>query len=218
MDARTREERRQETSQCRRRPSEPQRIYFEAAGLGATVDVEPGRPTELYIEATTADGTVVPWMTDEWWISMNRACRACAVTIVLLPTPNAILDTIVLHQLEMLRRIAPTWRIVGYALNAEADRESSIERWMLTPYDEIRFCQTPEQNNGDPGPAEKLVARAARAPRVRGCHQACLRITHGLPGPMSGAQTSSRAAHRVDPPGNLSLVRRMFDSDVVEST
>ena len=122
MDARTRDKRRDEISHCRRRPVKPQRIYFPAEGIGEIVEVQPAKPLELCIEATDTEGNVVPWLTDEWWIRTHAFCKDRTVTVVILPTPRSLLDTVVLYQLEMVRRIAPKWRILGYARAMDAEQ------------------------------------------------------------------------------------------------
>ncbi len=196
MDARMREKRRQQITQCRRRPLKPQRIYFPADGIGECIEVEPAGPIELCIEATDAEGNLVPWLTDEWWIRTHSFCKDRMVTVVILPTPGNLLDTVVLYQLEMVRRIAPKWRIIGYALSCDAHTEPNVERWVNTPYDEIRFCEIENttSGNGSPIQAQNLTAQAAAIPQPKGQHRAQVRITPILPYQLSNCQSRSKPA------------------------
>lgn len=182
MDARTREQKRLEISRHRIKPLKPQRIYFPADGLGECLEVEPAKPIELCIEATNADGELSPWLSDEWWIRTHMLCKDRNVTIVLLPTPGALLDCVVLHQLEMIRRIAPAWRILGYALSRDAQQQPAVERWTNTPYDEIRFCEDEiEKANGKAEFARDLITKSADSSSGGNFRQACIRLMHSMP-------------------------------------
>lgn len=218
MDARMREKRRQQIARCRRRPLQPQRIYFPAGGIGECIEIEPARPIELCIEATDALGNVVPWLTDEWWIRTHSFCKDRTVTVVLLPTPRNLLDEVVLHQMAMVRRIAPKWRIFGYALYADAQTEPDIERWLGTPYDEIRFCEDTHMpdSNGSSKQAQALVSQAAAALQPKGRHHALMRMTRMLPDPLSYQGIQNTAISRT-PPEHV-LKNSPFIENIVQST
>ncbi len=189
MDARMREKRRREITQCRRRPLKPQRLYFPADGIGECLEVEPDKPIELCIEATDAEGKLVPWLTDEWWIRTHSFCKDRTVTIVILPTTRSLLDSVVLYQLEMVRRIAPKWRIIGYAYATDTKSESDAEKWASTPYDEIRFCENNAvPQNGTVERAMALAAQAAALPQKHGQQHALLRMTRMMPYQLSKSQ------------------------------
>lgn len=182
MDAGMREDRRRLTSQRRARPTKPQRIYFPADGLGECMEVQPDVPLELCIEATDAHGIVVPWLTDEWWIRTHSFCKDRLVTVVILPTPGALLDPLVLHHFVMVRRIAPKWRIIGYAPCSDVTFEPDVNRWINTPYDEIRFTDAGAAPHSDCcEQAAKLAARATQARAPRGAHHARIRVTQARP-------------------------------------
>ncbi len=145
MDTMTREERRQEVTRRRTRPPQPQRLFFPASGEGGCDTVlEQNRPVEICIETTDAEGCAAAWLTDQWWIQVQSACKHTITTVVILPTPNAMLDAVVLHQLEMLRRITPHWRLICYVDMADIPADVRLERLASLPYDEIRIVEGPE--------------------------------------------------------------------------
>ncbi len=219
MDARMREKRRREITRCRRRPVKPQRIYFPADGIGECIEVEPEKPIELCIEATDAEGKLVPWLTDEWWIRTHSFCKDRTVTDVILPTTGSLLDSVVLYQLDMVRRIAPKWRIIGYAYATDTKSETNAETWVSTPYDEIRFCENNAvPQNGTVERAMALAAQAAALPRQRGQQHAHLRMTRMMPYQLSKSQTLDPVTP--DPLGSVPplLAKRQLSENVVQAT
>ena len=219
MDARMREKRRREITQCRRRPIKPQRIYFPADGIGECLEVEPEKPIELCIEATDAEGKLVPWLTDEWWIRTHSFCKDRTVTVVILPTTRSLLDSVVLYQLEMVRRIAPKWRIIGYAYATDTKSQSNAETWASTPYDEIRFCENSVvPQNGTMERAMALAAQAAALPQPQGRRHALLRMTRMMPYQLSKSQSLDRLTP--EPQGSMPplLANRQLSQNVVQST
>ncbi len=219
MDARMREKRRREITQCRRRPVKPQRIYFPADGIGECLEVEPDKPIELCIEATDAEGMLVPWLTDEWWIRTHLFCKDRTVTIVILPTTRSLLDSVVLYQLEMVRRIAPKWRIIGYAYTTDTKSETNAEVWVSTPYDEIRFCEhSTVPANGTLERAKALAAQAAALRQPQGHRHALLRMTHMMPYQLSKSQSLDRSTHEPQDSMPPLLPNRQLSENVVQST
>jgi len=217
MDARTREIARRQISERRTKPIKPQRIHFPSGGLGECVEVEPGKPLEICIEATDQAGNIVPWLTDEWWIEVQSVCRDRNVSIVILPTPGALFDPIVLHQLEMVRRIAREWRIVGYAPVADAQKEPTVERWNNAPYDEIRFFESLNApHNGESEKAQQLIAQAASLPKVPGFRSVQMRIIHSMPSSFTPSPKQSGSA--TEPATELLPTDRITDQKTVESS
>lgn len=218
MDAKMRENRRQEVSQRRKSPTLPQRIYFTVAGQEECLEIEPNGAIELCIETTDAQGILVPWLTDEWWIRTHSVCKDRIVTVIILPTPGGVLDSVVIYQLEMVRRIAPKWRIIGYALGEDAGKEPQLDRWITTPYDEIRFCEKSAcpSNNGISEAARVLVAQADELPRRNGTHRTLVRMVPSLPYQMSAppSQLAPEHAETLKP----SNTHRLTNENVVQST
>lgn len=217
MDARTREESRREVAQSRSKPVKPQRIYFPADGLGECVEVEPHRPLELVIETTDAEGNVVPWLCDEWWIQVQSVCRDRTVTVVILPTPNALFDEVVRHQLEMVRRIAPRWVIMGYIRAADVVKGPDGDAWLVLPFDEIRIYEDlthPDKQHTRV--IRQRVTQMANLPRYPGMRCPQVRVIHALPGPFtappSGGLTPPAA------PNQPKLPDRLPDRNALEST
>ncbi len=216
MDARTRDKRRNEISHCRRRPVKPQRIYFPAEGIGEIVEVQPAKPLELCIEATDTEGNVVPWLTDEWWIRTHAFCKDRTVTVVILPTPRSLLDTVVLYQLEMVRRIAPKWRILGYARAMDARAEPNVELWVNTPYDEIRFCELVRGSSTEAtDAAHELADRAAAIAPPRGFHYPRVSVTGTIPYQNVEAVADITTPHLASP---QPVDDRLLSANVVQST
>ncbi|MCG3136448.1 MAG: hypothetical protein HJJLKODD_00281 [Phycisphaerae bacterium] len=181
MNARIREERRSESYQRRQGPITSQRIYFPALSQGGTIEIEAQRPIELGIEATDSQGEMVEWLTDEWWIEVQSVLRERKVTVVILPTPGALMDTVILHQLEMLRRIAHHWRLIGYAPVTAVEQMESLEAWLVSPYDEIRFSQEElARLNGSGERLISLIEQAQQSPATGGMNHTHLRIVPAL--------------------------------------
>ncbi len=171
MDARMREQHRQAASQRRKAPVKAQRIILPAAELGDLPPCNPDHPIELCIEATDAEGVLAPWLCDEWWIQVRSHCRNHQVTINLLPTPGAVLDRVVRHQLEMVRRISGTWHLIAHARVQEALGEPNAEHWLATPYHEIRFCQQSGDRPEAVDAAAAVIRRAATVNVPAGFHR-----------------------------------------------
>jgi hypothetical protein len=200
MDARTREEIRCGVSHNRIRPQDPQRIFFESDGLGECPPLESGRAVALHIEATSPAGILSPWLTDEWWIGLQQRCPQRGVSAVILPTPGGVLQEVLLHQLEMIRRVAPAWRLIGYAFAEDAGGQPALDRWLNTPYDEIRFCtagDSPVSRRPALAAAQRLVRQAALLRRTTGARQACLRLTQ-VPAPRQRRDSLLRCEPAVD--------------------
>lgn len=126
----------------RRAPREPTRIVatFDNGALGK--DIERG-PIVLTIEATSGDSELAPWLDDIWWTGVIQRWAECHVTVCIAPTPGALLHPVVLHQVEMLRRVVPDWRIVGHAYVDDVPSDDDATRLAGSPYHEVRFIDQP---------------------------------------------------------------------------
>ena len=104
------------------------------------------------------------WFDDVWWTDVVQRWGDNAVTIHIAPTPIAVLHPVVLHHVEMIRRVSPRWRIVGYAYSNDIFIEEDIEILNSSLFHEVRFIDEPRPSIGtadriEPIPLEKLFAR-----------------------------------------------------------
>lgn len=123
----------------RRRPGQLSlaRVGFDSDG--ALGDPPPTQVDEFILEATNPDGEAADWFCDKWWTLVLDVWVDHPLTVRLLPTPDALLHPVVVHHLEMLRRIAPVWRLVGMAYLSDVQADRDAERVVSSPYHEIRF-------------------------------------------------------------------------------
>ena len=133
---------RRATEGSRQAPSEPTRIVatFDNGALGE--NIEPG-PIVLTIEATNGDSGLAPWLDDIWWTEVIQRWADCHVTVCIAPTPGALLHPVVLHQVEMLRRVVPDWRIVGHAHVDDVASDHDAIRLATAAYHEVRLLDQP---------------------------------------------------------------------------
>ena len=126
------------TQGTRRRPTGDSRLevrFDEVLAVGIAAD---GPPAEVLIHATNSEGEIAPWLTDEWWMEMVGRWADEPLVVQVMPTPGALLHSVVLAQVEMLRRVAPAWRLIGHAHVAELHSEESVRLVAASPYHEIR--------------------------------------------------------------------------------
>jgi len=135
----------------------------------ATRDAIPeAPPSELWLDATDADGEVASWFDDGWWTEVITRWGDAALTIHISPTPAALLHPVVLYGVEMVRRVAARWRIVGHAFAEEVCLDSTVEAIARSPYHEVRFIDTPRPDTppaariDPPFPVEELMSRVRR--------------------------------------------------------
>ena len=150
MDLEERSEIRNATQRSRRAPGEPTEIFTPFDGDGDIRDDVVLGPVELTIEATDCEMTLAYWLNDEWWTDVIRHWAGCLVTVYIAPTPGALLHPVVLHQLVMLRRVTPHWRLVGHAYTGEIATDNAVSQVAGSPYHEIRFAV-------EPGPSKPRV-------------------------------------------------------------
>jgi hypothetical protein len=148
MDLEERAEIRNATQRNRRAPGEPAEVFVPFGGDGAMRDDVVLGPLELTIEATDCEMTLAYWLNDEWWTDVIRRWAGCLVTVHIAPTPGALLHPVVIHQLMMLRRLTPHWRLVGHAYTDKVATENAVSQVAQSPYHEIRFAVAP--GRGEP--------------------------------------------------------------------
>lgn len=135
----TQPSKRERVTQSRRPPSGPwsRRVTYEGTGEIEAVAAE--GPVELILEATNDDGELSAWFDDFWWVDVLTLYQKRAVTLHIAPTRDAVLHPVVLHQLEMLRRVEPQWQSVGYLLENELSSMEQVKALAAAPYHELRI-------------------------------------------------------------------------------
>ncbi len=123
----------------RHAPREPVCLTASFDGSGDLGGAAPAGPKELTIEATNREGELAQWFDDYWWIDLIERWGFEQVTLHIAPTPGALTHPVVLHQMEMVRRVAPRWRIVGHAYRNDILSDETIESLASSPYHEARF-------------------------------------------------------------------------------
>lgn len=139
MDEQTRIEVRQATERLRRPPGQTLslRVHFDGDGK---LDVKSGAsPAEVTLEVTNAEGELAPWFNDFWWTEIIQRWGDEPLTIHIAPTPAALMHVVVLYQLEMVRRVAPTWRLVGHGFRDDLALDDAMAQAACAPFDEIRI-------------------------------------------------------------------------------
>ena len=134
---------RKATQRLRRPPTEPHHIRVSFEGGGELGDDIVPAPVELIIEATNAAGELAGWFSDYWWTEVIQRWGEEPVTVHIAPTPSALLHPVMLNKLEMLRRVASRWRVVGHTYASEVATDDAIESLATSPYDEVRFIDQP---------------------------------------------------------------------------
>ena len=158
----------------RRRPGDALRLPAnvpteeEAQNQSAQDAIPEAPPSELWLDATDADGEVASWFEDGWWTEVINRWGEDPLTIHISPTPAGLLHPVVLYGVEMVRRVAPRWRIVGHAFAEEVCLDTTVEAIARSPYHEVRFIDTPRPDTppvarfDPPFPVEELMARVRR--------------------------------------------------------
>lgn len=130
---------RQVAQDNRRAPTEPTRVFARFDGEGKLGAAVPAGPIELRVEATDAGAQLAPWLDDEWWAYVLQRWVDRPVTVQIAPTFGAMLHPLVLHQLGMLRRVEPSWRLVGHAYVDDVVSDEDVVVMATSPYHEVRF-------------------------------------------------------------------------------
>ncbi|MFQ5495167.1 MAG: hypothetical protein ACE5EX_07275 [Phycisphaerae bacterium] len=108
------------------------------SGDGMSDDDASTGPIELTIEATNAEKELAPWLDDDWWTERIQRWAGRRVTVLFAPTPAALLHAVVLLHVEMLRRVVPEWRTVGYGYVDDVPLYA-VPALAGSRYDEVRL-------------------------------------------------------------------------------
>lgn len=128
---------RQKTSGSRQAPGTAVVVDVPWEGSEDIAERLPAPPFQLHLMATDDHGEAAVWFDDLWWTELITRYADDAIAVVMAPTPGALLHPVVMHQLEMLLRVVPGWRITGYAF---VDDLQTLEEWeqaARSPYHEL---------------------------------------------------------------------------------
>ena len=127
----------------RRAPGEPLHIVVPFGGIGRLPEHGDIDNVELTIEATNADQELADWCDDDWWTDVIVCWGDRRVTLRFSPTPGALLHPVILYQLEMLRRVTPNWRLIGYGYRDDVTTVGDVAAIARSWYHEVRFIDQP---------------------------------------------------------------------------
>jgi hypothetical protein len=159
---------REATRRLRRPPVNPVHLRVPVESNGELAEEVPSGPVELTVEVTDGEGRPADWLDDGWWTTAIERWGEDTITVHIAPTPDALLHPLTLHQLEMLRRVAPRWRLVGHIFAESVNSESDVGLIAASPYDQVRFldssCSPQARSNGErPGPlVEEILGKIRR--------------------------------------------------------
>ncbi len=128
------------TAQNRRQsPALPVQIVATFADGYRITDTAPADAVELLVEPTNANGAFAQWLDDAWWTAIIQRWADDPVTVHIAPTFSALCHPIVLHQIEMIRRVVPGWRTIGHVYRTDLATDDCVAAVASSPYHEVRF-------------------------------------------------------------------------------
>lgn len=132
---------RERAAALRRAPGNPVHLVAGHYGNGALGDVS-RTPTTITLFTTNDAGEPANWFNDVWWTDLIQVWGAEPLTLQIAPTPGAITNPVVLYFVEMVRRVVPRWRTLGFSF-ADGDwPESVIQQLARSFFDELRFIDS----------------------------------------------------------------------------
>lgn len=147
LETKTRDEIRSSVSRQRQAPCGARSAIIGCEDDGSLSQVE-SAPAELRLNATDADGEVAVWFDDAWWMELLGKWSDEPMTIHIEPTREALLHPVVLHHIEMLRRVAPRWRVVGHGYITDVGNASSAVAIARSAYHDVRILDCPRPGVG----------------------------------------------------------------------
>ncbi len=138
-----RETARSEIEHSRQAPIAPAHLVVTFGAEGKLDHASDAKNLTVTIESTNDAMELASWLTDDWWATLMHHWADRVITIHIAPTPAALLNPVLLHQLTMLRRVAPSWRIVGYAFVDDVITDEAVTELAQSPYHEARFRDCP---------------------------------------------------------------------------
>jgi hypothetical protein len=137
MSTLLRKEQRMSTMQRRRKPGNERCLQFAFDAEGSLAGLDGDAPQEIHLEATNTDAEAAPWLDDYFWMELIQRWSDAPISVHFQPTKGSLLHGIIIHQLNMLRRVVPHWRLIGHCYLSDLEAEGVIEQTAVTVYHEI---------------------------------------------------------------------------------
>ncbi|MCA9252275.1 MAG: hypothetical protein R3E58_09170 [Phycisphaerae bacterium] len=137
MSTLLRKEQRISTMQRRRKPGNERCLQFAFDADGSLAGIEGDAPQEIHLEATNKEAEAAPWLDDYFWMELIQRWSDAPISVHFQPTKGSLLHGIIIHQLNMLRRVVPHWRLIGQCYLSDLEAEGVIEQAAVTVYHEI---------------------------------------------------------------------------------
>jgi len=147
MDGMERSREREFQMPRRRPPNRPQEIVIRSESRGELPEAAVERPILMTVEPTDAHGDLSPWFDEDWWTEAITRYGNAKVTVHIAPTPGALLDPVVLNHMITLRRVMPSWRLVGHAFRDDILTDAELESAATSLYHELRGLDADRQRN-----------------------------------------------------------------------
>ena len=198
MEAWIRSNERKLIEDTRQAPGTRPIVRVAARGMGQRGARNGEAPAELHLETTDETGEPADWFDDYWWMDTLERWQHNALAVHILPTPRALLHPVVIHQVEMLYRVAPKWRRVGHCYVDDVTSEEDIRLLAISSYDEIRVVDAfrPGTSRGEAElrdvKIERLIAQVMRAQSSLGATRPLLIRVPPPQEPTTPAPTKSR--------------------------
>jgi hypothetical protein len=167
MSARMRENHWQMTAQRRRKPGAGDQIRIASTSTEAIAADPANPPCEIVLEATTSSGEPAAWLDDYFWVALLQAWSHVSLTVRFAATPRALLNPVVMHHANMLRRVATNWRVVGLCHVHDLEPEGAVTQIAQSPYHEIHIVDEPRGGESRPAHALRIDDAVARIRRVQ---------------------------------------------------
>ncbi len=207
-------------------PNEPPlagAITLTAAGDGELPDRLDNPPTDLFIEATDASGELAVWFDDFWWMEVLSRWANNAMVVHFLPSRHAMLNPVVLHQVNMIARVAPLWRPAGYAYSAEINGDDDITTMACSAYAELRLQEGARPGSGQARlkahsmRIEDIVGRVSRIQKQRGTTRPILILAKSIPAAPGDAELRRVTEMRIPPTRNETPAPRRAPATVEQT-
>ncbi|NOX59936.1 MAG: hypothetical protein GXP29_13915, partial [Planctomycetes bacterium] len=79
------------------------------------------------------------WLDDYFWMDLIQRWSDAPISIHLQPTPQVMQHEIINHQLNMLRRVVPHWRLIGQCYISDLEVQSVLQQTAVAVYHEVHI-------------------------------------------------------------------------------
>ncbi|MCO6436081.1 MAG: hypothetical protein J5J06_03245 [Phycisphaerae bacterium] len=167
MSRENRQEQQRTARNVRKPPGKRPDVLVRFRGDGELAVDGEVRPGSLILEATNCDGDTAPWFQDYWWTQLIDCFANEPLVIHIAPTLRAVMHADVRHQVEMVRRVAPAWRVIGHVHRTDLHGPDDLRTLALSGFDEIRVIDA----EGRPSPDERMREDLSAAQIIAGIRE-----------------------------------------------